>query len=221
MAAKKKKIEKDKKKPAVVETVAESKLSKKEQEKTHDKILKGFLIGGVILILIIVSVVYAVKSSKRFEYRGVDFEIVKTGSLVLYNTKIPVIIDGKERDYNFYLRTDPRTLDKNVSFEGNLSLAENLVLNSTEDFNCDGYGVIGIANLVNLYRVSGIEVIRDGTANCDPQGRYAFINLEKGNETSIKEIGPSCYQVQINNCEILGATEKLMLESFVKINELI
>ena len=192
----------------------------KEQVKNYNKILKKFFIGMVILIILITIFVYAVRSTKKFGYEGVDFEIVKTGNLVLYNTKIPVIIDGKKADYNFYLRTDPRTLKEKVPFEGNLSLAQNLVLNSTEDFNCDGYGIIGIANLINLYKISGIDVIKDGNATCDQSGRYAFIGIQAGNQTTIKKTGPPCYEVTINNCEILEATERLMLESFIEINKL-
>jgi len=133
---------------------------------------------------------------------------------------IILVVDGKNAEYNFYLRNDPRKLDEGVSFNGNLSLAQNLVLNSTEDFNCDGFGIIATANLVNLYKVSGINVIKDQNATCDSEGRYAFINLQKGSETRIDKVGPACYNVNISNCEILEATERLMLESFIEINKL-
>lgn len=206
-----------KKREKIVEVKPET--SRKEIKK-QNKILRNFFIGMVVLILIIVLIVYSVRSTKKFEYKGIDFEIVKSGSLLLYNTKIPVIVSGEKADYNFYLRNDPRNLGKDVPFNGGLSLADNLVLNTTGDFNCDGYGIIGIANLVNLYKISGIEVIKDDTAACDPEGRYAFINFEAGNQTKIDEVGLSCYTVTVNNCEILEATERLMLESFIEINEL-
>lgn len=193
---------------------------KKGQTKDYNKILRNFLTGGAIFIVLILLAFYAIKSTKKFEYEGVDFEIVKMGSLVLYNTKIPVVIDGKNAEYNFYLRKDPRKTGKEVPFDGNLSLARNLVLNSTKDFNCDGYGIIAIANLLNLYKISGIEVIKDETAGCDPEGKYAFVNLVERNETRIINIGSSCYQVEISNCEILEATERLMIESFIEINKL-
>jgi len=212
--AKKRKIA-EKKKEEV-----EAEVSKKEQATDHSKILRNFFIGMVILILLIVLVVYAVKSTKKFEYEGVDFEIVKTGDLVLYNTKIPVVVDGKNAEYNFYLRNDPRKIGKEVSFEGDLSLAQNLVINSTENFNCDGYGIIAIANLVNLYKISGINVMKDQNATCDQEGRYAFINIQPGDETKVEKFGPACYNVHIYNCEILEGTERLMIESFIEINKL-
>src|SRR3989338_28152 len=195
-------------------------IPKKEQAIDQNKILRNFFIGMAILILLIILVVYAFQSTKKFEYRGVDFKIVKSGNLVFYNTKIPVVVDGKNAEYNFYLRSDPRKLEEEVSFNGDLDLAQNLVLNSTEDFNCDGFGVIATANLVNLYKVSGINVIKDQNATCDSEGRYAFINLQKGSETRIDKVGPACYNVNISNCEILEATERLMLESFIEINKL-
>jgi len=195
-------------------------LPKKEQATNQNKILRNFFIGMAILVVLIVSIVYIIQYTKKFEYRGVDFKIVKSGNLVFYNTKIPVVVDGKNAEYNFYLRSDPRKLEEEVSFNGDLDLAQNLVLNSTEDFNCDGFGVIATANLVNLYKVSGINVIKDQNATCDSEGRYAFINLQKGSETRIDKVGPACYNVNISNCEILEATERLMLESFIEINKL-
>ena len=71
-----------------------------------------------------------------------------------------------------------------------------------------------------MYKISGIDVIKDGNATCDQSGRYAFIGIQAGNQTTIKKTGPACYEVTINNCEILEATERLMLESFIEINKL-
>ncbi len=78
-----------------------------------------------------------------------------------------------------------------------------------------------MANLMNLYRISGIEMIKDENATCDSKGRFAFLQLQVGNETSIEKFGPACYNVNINNCEILKALERLMIESFVELNKLI
>ena len=216
--AKKRVIKKEVKRAEEIESV--DKISKATQEKNQDKILKWFLIGGLFFIVLVLALAYVVESTTKFEYQGVDFKIVKTGNLVLYNTKIPVIVGGQKADYNFYLRNDPRKLYDEVPFEGNLNLARNLVLNSTEDFNCDGFGVIGVANLVNLYKISGINVIKDGNATCDSDGMYGFINLQRGNGTKIEKTGVACYNINIYNCEILEATERMMLESLIEINKL-
>ncbi len=212
MAEKKTKKELKKKK--------EKRIEKKEQIKSDDRILKNFLIGIGIFIIIIVLIVLISNSMKNFEYEGVKFKIVREGDLVLYQTSLPVIYQEKKIPYNFYLRNDPRKLEE-IPFDGEIDLAENLVINSTESFNCNGDGIIAIANLLNLYRISGIEVIKDENAACDPEGKFAFIKLQEGNETSIEKFGPSCYNVNINNCEILKATERLMMESFIELNKLI
>ncbi|HEA46725.1 MAG TPA: hypothetical protein ENH99_02995 [Candidatus Pacearchaeota archaeon] len=191
----------------------------KELIKSENKTLRNFLIAIAVFVVFIVVFFVVSNSAKNFEYKGVEFEMVQEGELLLYRTDIPVIYQEREMDYNFYLRNDPRELDK-IPFEGNLELAPLLALSSAEDFNCDGFGIIAIANLINLYKISGIDVVRDENATCDPEGRFAFINLQQGDETSIEKVGPSCYEVNINNCEILEATERLMLESFVEIDKL-
>ena len=212
--AKKKRIKKKTKKE-----LQEGRLRKKEQIKSEDKILRNFFIGIGIIIVVIVLIILISNFAKSLEYEGVKFEIVKEGNLVLYKTLVPVTYQGKKISYQFYLRNDPRNLGKNIPFEGDVRLAKNLVINSTDDFNCDGDGIIAVANLVNLYKISGIEVIKDENATCDAEGRYAFIQLQTGNQTSIEKFGPVCYNVNINNCEILKALERLMLEYFIEINK--
>lgn len=192
---------------------------KKNMAKSQDRILRNFLIGMAALIIFVILFVYAVKSTKKFEYEGVNFEVVKNGKLVFYNTQVPVLINGQSAQYNFYLRNDPRKTGTEVPIEGNLVLAKNLVINSSEELNCDGDGIIAIANLLNLYKMSGINVIKDDNASCDYSGRYAFIKIQTANETSIEEFGPKCYNLNINNCEILKGTERLMIESFIEIKE--
>lgn len=192
---------------------------RKSRAKNQNRILRNFLIGMAVLIILVFLFVYAIKSTKKFTYEGVNFEVVKNGKLVFYNTKVPVTINGQSAQYNFYLRNDPRKTGTEVPIEGNLVLAKNLVINSSEELNCDGDGIIAIANLLNLYRMSGINVIRDDNASCDYSGRYAFIKIQTANETSIEEFGLKCYNLNINNCEILKGTERLMIESFIEIKE--
>lgn len=196
--------------------------SREEQEKTQKKILRNILIvigifmAGIFLFLIISN------SLSKFEYRGVDFEIVRfcdagPPCLVTYRTSIPVMVNGTEVPFNFYLRNDPREL--NVNFTGNLILRDNMVLNSEADFVCDGKGAIAAANLIQLYEVLGTKVIKDENASCDLLGRYIFVQVKPGNETSVRQFGPGCYNIDIKDCEILEGTEKFMIETFVRINE--
>ena len=201
------------------DTLRIKKISEKKQIKQENKILKIFIFGIIGFILVIVLFALFMNSLSGFEHEGVKFNVVKEGELILYRTALPVIYRGEEDEYNFYLRNDPRKL--NVSFEGSLDILENVVINETGNFICGGDGVIAIANIVNLYKILGTDVIKDDTADCDIQGRYMFIRLRQGNETSIEEFGPACYNININNCEILEGTERFMIETFIEVNKLI
>ena len=178
------------------------------------------MIAIIVFVVGIFLIMFIFNLMNNFEYKGVNFETVQEGQLTLYRTDLPVIYKGQERQYNFYLRTNPRELQK-IPFEGELNLRSNLVINSTGDFDCDGDGIIAIANLLNLYGISEINVLRDENATCDVEGRFMFVRLQEGNETNIEKFGPACYNININNCEILEGTERFMMESFVEIGKLV
>ena len=215
----KKQIKKKRKKSGKQSKVRkERKVSRKKQIESQNKILKNFFIGVVVIIIAGLLIFLLINQAKGFEYEGIKFKIVKEGDLVLYQTSLPVSYQGEKIPYNFYLRNDPRKL-KEIPFNGELNLAKNLVINST-GFNCDGEGIIAVANLLNLYRIMGVEAIKDENATCDSEGRFAFIRLQEGNETNIEKFGPICYNININNCEILKATERLMVEYFIGLNKL-
>ncbi len=226
MAKRKKKIE-EKKEDFNKET------SKKRKEE-ENKILKTVLIGIGIAIIALLLIVVVYSSIKNFEYHGLQFEVVKfcdsgPPCLVTYKTSLPVKVEGKNvivsepsektDDYDFYLRNDPREPD--VDFDGTINLRKIMVFNSTENFICDGKGGIAGANLVRLYNVLGVQVIKDENATCDSLDRYMFVNLRPGNQTSIEQVGPACYDIYIKNCEILEGTERFMIETFLKVNEIL
>lgn len=190
----------------------------KEQIKRENKQLKNIFIGVGIIVLIFVLIILFSNSAKHFKYKGVGFEIVKEGELILYQTKIPVIYDGQPAEYNIYLRNDPRKLEKSVAAQGTLLLLDDVVLNMTKEFNCEGDGILAIANLLKIYSVIGANVIKDENASCDSLGRYTFLQIQSGNETSIEKTGPSCYNLNVNDCEILEVTERFMAGILVRIN---
>ena len=184
----------------------------------ENKQLKNILICLAIFSFILISIALFVNSIRHFEYKGVKFDVVKEGNLVFYKTALPVMYNEEKALYNFYLRNDPRKL-KNIPVEGEINLKNFLVINITGDFNCDGDGIIAIANLMNLYELFGIKIMKDENASCDAQGRYMFMQIQPGNKTSIEQFGPACYNLNVNDCEILKVTERLMLETFIKYHE--
>ncbi len=192
----------------------------KKQLKKENKILRDIIIimaGLVLMFLVGYAVMYY---SKHFEVDGVKFETMRVGQLTLYKTFLPVIYNGAETKYNFYLRTDPRILE-NIQSDGSISIKKNMVLNMTNSFNCNGDGVIAIANLQNLYKVLGTDIMKDENATCDSLGRYMFVQIGEGDETKISEFGPrgGCYNIYINNCEILEGTEKFLLDTLIEVNK--
>jgi hypothetical protein len=86
------------------------------------------------------------------------------------------------------------------------------------NLTCDGDSIIALANLENLHTVIGASWVIDNNATCDE--RYNLYKIIEANKTEIVEISPRCYEVRVANCEILPATERIMLEMFVKNAEL-
>jgi len=211
-------------KEKIVEThgTAEEKSPSPEQIKKEKKIFLVLVMSMGFCVLVFLSIYFIMKLSNQFEYNGVNFIVDKktmTGT-TLYRTSIPVSYNGSQADYNLYLRKDPRALSL-IPFNGTLNIASNMVVNMTGDFNCNGDGIIGMANLLKLYGLVGTNVIQDANATCDSEGKYMFLRIEEGNETKIEQFGPSCYKIYIKNCEMLEGTERFMIETLVKINKVI
>ncbi|HJX51099.1 MAG TPA: hypothetical protein VJ438_06575 [Candidatus Nanoarchaeia archaeon] len=205
-----------------------SEKSTKEEVKSYNKLLRNILIGlGIIVILIIVGI-YFINSVKYFSYRGIEGEVVKEGNLIFYRIPIPFILNGKEVEYNIYIRNPPKELEK-VPFEGEIFSYNNLakfddnsyrmIINVTGNFDCDGKELIAIGNLINLKAIR-IKVMRDANASCDEQGRYIYLDIKESDTSGIKQTGKACYELNIAKCEILQVTEKFMVESIVKYLEL-
>ncbi len=198
-----------------------------EQIKKEREIFKIIIIAMIGFVLMFFIVYMIINSMNKFNVGGVIFEIdtKDIAGKTIYKTSLPVAdkndITGKAVSayYNFYLRNDPRKLEKEVPFYGVMYLKKNMVINMTKDFNCEGDGIIGMANLLTLYKTIGTTVIKDENASCDRAGRYAYLTIEEGNETYIDRIGPACYNIYIKDCEILEGTEKFMLETLIEVNK--
>ncbi len=186
----------------------------------HNKILKRvFLVFAIVVVLVAFSFVF-INSVRNFEYKGITGNVVKEGELIFYRTSLPVMHEGKETEYNFYIRNDPRKLDI-IPFNGELITLKGISINISEEFNCDGDGIIGLANLINLYEVIGSTIIIDEEAGCDEESRYMYLDVKQGDKTYIERVGPACYDLYVNNCEVLKVTERFMVETLVKANQVL
>lgn len=207
----------EKEKEIVKEGFVEERHEKKNQSEKHRKQFNIILWTLGVLILITFFLIYSSGHSGKINYKGVEFEKTIEGNLTLYQTSVPVIYNGNNVDYNFYLRTNPNDLEK-IEFTGEINFLENAVMNATE-FDCNGDQVIAIANLLKQYEILGTKVIKDENASCDSENRYLYISIIQGDETKLVQDSETCYTVYVKDCEILPATEKLMAENFATLNE--
>lgn len=193
--------------------------SEKEEVKRYNQILKNVFVGIFLIVLFIFILYFIVQAKANFEFEGIRFELVKQGDLKFYQTKIPVIYKNAPTEFNLYLRKDPRKTIL-VPFEGELDLYHSIKLNSTQDLNCQGDGVIAVANMAQYYQILGAKMMKDENATCeDSEGQYTFMMIQSSNETSIKKVGESCYYLNVKDCEILEVTERFILEGLIETNK--
>jgi hypothetical protein len=209
------KVEKNGEKTIKACGIEETKIATKGQIKSENKILKNVLIWLGVFFFIFILIFLAINASMNFEYKGMDWDILKEGEVIFYHTSFPMIDDGKNVNYNVYLRNDPRKLE-DIPFDGELNLLEMMVINSSNNVNCDGYGGIAIINLQQIFETFGTTLMKDPNAICDSQNRYMFVKIQEGDVTEIEQIGPTCYNLNVNNCEILEVTEKFIVETLAK-----
>lgn len=196
----------------------------KDQAKKENKVLKIILIVlGSIILGTVLGYIYSVQASS-FEYEGVEFNIEKEKGITWYHTSYPTRLNGKLINYNVWLRNDPRKTGK-IPFEGDFSLRSVMVVNLTQDFKCGSDGIKAMGNFKLFMDYNGISmgyassVENESLRKCDEQGRYSYVQIEEGQKNSIEKTGPSCYTINVEDCEILKATERFLLEGIIEINK--
>jgi hypothetical protein len=225
-------VEKNKKEKIITSKGKEEVLTEnKGQLENQTKVLRNFIIGFVIILGLIFGFYFYTQAQIHINYKGIEFKATQIGDnkdAILFYETVTLLKsnDGTKDLFGFRLRTNPRAL-KRISFE-NLNDFELMKLNAYSygegTFDCEGDGVIAMPNLLRVFQKTGMQLVHDENATCDPEERYNYFELKYGDKTEIKEISPSCYEIIIkgNNdkCEILPATEKLMVEIFVKYRDL-
>ena len=189
-------------------------------ENQENKILKMiFLIVGVVFLLI-AGIYFYTQSQINFTYKNIEFQKTKIGEIDFYETKTLATADDGSL-FGFRLRTKPSVLE-NIPFENvdelRLMKVNGYTYEDNKTFDCEGDGVIAMANLQRLFSKQGMSVLRDPNSGCDSEGRYNYFTLKYGSATEINEVGPNCYEIVIQGndaqCQILPATEKLMVELY-------
>lgn len=192
----------------------EVKFATKDQIAHQNKLLRNILLTMGVFVLGCGLVLMVLYSMNNFESESIKYNLIKEGDVTFYHTSFPskFIVPARTIEYNVYLRKDPREL-KEINFEGNLMRLEMAVIDSKENFDCEGDGVIAVANFNQIMKAMGTEVIRDPEASCDSGGRYNYFELKSGEETKIVQTGPACYDLIIKDCEVLEVTERFLIES--------
>jgi hypothetical protein len=197
--------------------------SKPGQKEHQEKILRNILVVIGVLILIAVGYYLYAQSQIHFTYKGIKYEAALQGDLMFYETRTLLDSnDGANSPFGFRIRTKPSKL-KRIDFIG-IDQFELMKVNGYKmengSFNCEGDGIIAFPNIIRLFQKMGSTLISDQNEVCDEQGRYNFFIFKYGDKTQINEIGNHCYEVTVKGsdevCEILPATEKIMVEIFAK-----
>jgi hypothetical protein len=189
-----------------------------EQVKRQKKTLITFFIIIGVVIFSFLATWYLINASKHFDYKGVDFSLDDSAKgMTLF--KATMVGQVTKATYNFYFRNEPSKLEQ-IPITGTLIFRKNIVFDSSADqFSCDGNGVLAISQFSNGMNSFGIKLLKENASvQYTPTENYMFLTFVKGNTTEIRQISSfnNAYEVVINNCEILPAMERIMLEAIVK-----
>ncbi len=191
----------------------------KSQKQSEKETIRTLILIISFMVVGFSAVIIFFNSSNTLEHNGVEYERINVGDLLFYRTSfLAMNEEGEETNYKIYIRNNPKTLFKDVPYEGNLSLRKNVVINFKDNFDCNGMGSVAIGSLERM-GIFGLNILQDNTVGCSPSGEYASLIFEAGNETKIEQVDDYCYEISVNGCEIVPATERFMIEVFIKVNE--
>ncbi len=200
------------------------------KERKIERELLGILVFLAILVVVFVLSTAYFKSLNYFEYNGLTFAKTRVGEIPLFHHIYYIKSQaGKLIQYNLYLRNDPRY--NNVSIEGIPSrlLSPGAVVYLS--VNSDGlqecrYGSLAVATISSFMSDNQMKVIagnldfweaglrKDKWVTCENQPGNRVVELLKGNETRVSIKG-NCYKIEVADCQILEAVEKLVVQSVV------
>ena len=208
-------------------------MKKKNLEVRKERKIERELLGilaflAVLVIAFLIASAYF-RSLNSFEYNGLTFSKQKLGEIQLFHhTYYVKTSSGQLAKYNFYVRNDPRENNVSISGKSNLLSAGSVAYLSV---NSDGlqqciYGPLALGSISSFMSDNQMKVVagnldfwqagvrRDLWATCENKPGNRVIEILKGNETKVTIKG-NCYRIEVANCEILEATEKLELQSLI------
>jgi len=126
----------------------------KKQKKEENKILGMILVVIAVVVILMAGIYLYSQAQNTFIYKNIKFQKNKIGELTFYETRtLALASDGTL--FGFRLRTKPDVL-KNIPFENSSDLrlmkVNGYTYDSNDTFNCEGDGVIAIANLEDFLK---------------------------------------------------------------------
>ncbi len=231
MAEKKKQLKEKKKN---TENQEEIKAENKETESNFTKEKENSQIYwtiGIMISLILVFLIsyYIFHSLRNFEYEDIKFSKEKFGELDVYRHSYLIKnLNGEDKVFTLYLRLDPRENKVPVEEEIEFRLGNKayISVNSTGLLGCP-YSAPAIGSLSSFLAGNGFEVnsavpdeqeareIGVPFADCSFTQNRNVIIIESGESTEITKTTDYCYNIKVNNCEILDAIEKFEVQSII------
>mgnify|MGYP001578100492 CR=1 FL=1 len=214
----------------MVDKAIKNKPVPKAKERKIERELLGILIFLAVLVVVFVVSTAYFKSLNYFEYNGLTFAKKRVGDIPLfYHVYYIKSQAGNLIQYNLYLRNDPRY--NNISITGVPSrllspgAVAYLSVNSGGLQDCR-YGSLAVASISSFMSDNQMKVIagnldfweagsrKDKWVTCENQPGNRVVELLKGNETKVSIEG-NCYKIEVADCQILEAVEKLVVQSVV------
>ncbi|MEM2933069.1 MAG: hypothetical protein QW622_02585 [Candidatus Pacearchaeota archaeon] len=198
---------------------------KKEKKNTKKKITTGYIIAGIVLILIS-FLAYLNYKSANFEYLGLKFSKVRFGELRFYYARIPLLNSNGEISgyYDLYLRNDPRKL-KDIPINGRLKLKTKVII-ASDNLKCEDSGIAGgeLGGVLSIWTrvkvgTTNKSLAEEKNINYVTCNEREIIYLDSSilifkpdNVTEINQIGGrDCYEIYVKDCEVLKAVEKFII----------
>ena len=200
----------------------------KKERKLEKEILGIFIFLGAIIVVFLVASWYF-KSLNHFDYEGLSFSKERVGSIVVYHHSYYFKTPSRKLiHYNLYLRTDPRTSNVTIT-GGNVTFEHGkptfVSVNSDGLQQCT-YAPLALASFTSFLADNQITLVagnldfrdagakRDSWITCENRPGNKVVEILTSNETKISANG-NCYRVEITNCEVLDALEKLTVQSLI------
>jgi hypothetical protein len=225
----------------VEQEIKEIKKGETEIKQDMDKSMKQIKIFIIVLLIAIAALVllfifkenikdaYSKMAGDEIVYNNITFTKGTVGKIIMYSANLLVKRTDGIKTYTFYLRNNPNELVKKVDSKVGRILQKNVYIALSpeiSDCNMTSLATWELASFLSTlqYNVTGAATDRSALrnnetdvpiVNCgDSLNETSVIIFQQGNETvvTMHENYIRCFIVQAKDCEIVAASERMILE---------